>query len=176
MTHELISEGYDLIDEVELKDGWREGFARVVGPKGEFRVQALRHINAPGLIVTSCSFGLFEVSHAHTGRRVVGHFERLGNAALCLADLSLCCDWSQSYETIKDQLEAHGAESCGLPMSEASVTSGGVKREMTKREMFESSRNWMLQDEFPWESGDEDPFDIASHRLSQKVPHRAERR
>lgn len=160
------SEPYALADEQPLDKGWFVGKTKVIGPRGEWMADAIRHVNAPGLVVTSCSFGLFEVTHALTGFRVVGHFERMGNACARLASLSRCADWTQPHETIKAQLEEHGGEDAE-PMSDACyVISGGVKRAMNKRELWESCTNWILQDEFPWESSDEDPFEIATRRLN----------
>lgn len=157
---------YALVDEQALDGGWWVGKATVVGPRGERLVDAMRHEQAPGLIVTSCSFGLFEVTHAATGKRVIGHFERMGNAAGRLASLSKCVDWSQPHETILSQLATHGDEPAAPLSDDCYVISNGEKRAMTKRELFESSINWILADEFPWESSEDDPFEIATRELN----------
>lgn len=137
-------------DNVWDRGGWRQLTVGITGPGGAHLVRGLVHPAAPGLAVTeNPSVGWFTVTHTATGRKVAGPYERAANGMLALAQLSRLANWTApDGATISAEITAHGDEPAGIP--DCTVTSGGVTRPMTKREVFDFVRATWLS-EFPWE-------------------------
>lgn len=130
---------------------------------GPMSVPGLAHPEFPGLAITMLAFGWFTLTHRATGRKILGPFERAGSCALELVQWGACFDWSEGAPTIGAQLETCGDDP--VPFSGATMTGGGEKRPMTKREMVQCRP--ILGDEFPWESNSDGPWAHAERAIGE---------
>ncbi len=99
--------------------------------------------------VTMTQFGLFEVTHIQSGKRIIGSFERSVNAHIAMLQLQLALnelgvDSSLDTETFVAEVAAKDSvcESLGMSLFDW----------IRLHKMTQS-----LSGEFPWEGGDEGP-------------------
>lgn len=144
---------------------WERGTLTIPTTGGDETVEVLTHPLVPGLAVQHYPFGSFAVTHVQTGKKVAGPWQRYGNALCEAVRLSLCLDFRGNADSIAEQVKARRDEP--VPFSEATSTSGGVTRPLTIGEYLQLGRGWLACDEFPWESGDEDPGVKAQELLAQ---------
>lgn len=135
---------------------------------GARSVRALASDYIPGLAVTHHPFGRFSVTHAATGLLVAGPYQRYGNAVLAMVDLGSIIDWTDDRDGLARQLIAKADEPVRFPG--ATVTTQDGVRPMTVREYRDSLRSEFPDDEFPWESSDEDPVNMALHHARLLYP------
>jgi hypothetical protein len=117
-------------------------------------VPGLTHKATPGLAVTMNPFGVFQVTHIKTGRKLCNNYERAANALLVMSQWALVADMKgKSWEALNQSgcadliTEASADE---VPFDGCTSTSQGVTRKMTVGEWFQHQR-MPLFDEFPWE-------------------------
>src|SRR6185312_1140177 len=104
---------------------------QVACKEGERTVPGLVHANVCGLAVTMTNFGLFEVTHTLSGRRVGNcGYQRFGSACLHAVRLSLIADWTQDGAAVVAEITAHGDEP--VPFSGCTTTAQGATRPMSK--------------------------------------------
>ena len=153
--------------------GLSEIAVQVTSPVGVTRnVPGLTHRATPGLAVTMLPFGVFQVTHINTGRKLCGNYERAGTALLAMSHWALIADmkgksWAALSQTGAAAL-IRDTDSEEVPFDGCTSTSQGVTRKMTVGEWFQHQRIPIF-DEFPWE--EVDPFELAVANLEKiKVP------
>lgn len=150
---------------------WTESKVKIATPKGEIEVPALVNALCPGLAVTMPDIGVFNVTHAATGKKLSRmSYERMWTAAYELVEWWMIgnaagMSWTDDdpaklYETLK----AHENED--VPFDGATSTSGGVTRKQTIKDWLVVTRTSLPFDEFPWE--EQHPSDFA-HKLLTKI-------
>lgn len=119
---------------------------------GSMTVPALKHKHCKHLCVTMPSFGLFEITHIASGRKVCGNYERAGNAmadmlALSIAFIRIGVSDDATYEDLKQAIK----------QSDIVIDELG----MTIPQYITLNR---LVNEFPWETYEESPFKLVDDR------------
>jgi hypothetical protein len=153
-------------NDTPLDPVFTQGTVEIVGEMGRFQVPAITMPEVPGLAVTMCRFGLFEVTHVPTGRRMPGgRWERHGTALLDFAQWALLgrllgIDYATaSAEALGAALRAHAAHP--VPFPGATATRGGITRPMTVAEWMQHQRAAAtfsaVTGDFPWEAPDDAP-------------------
>lgn len=148
---------------------WEDKNIEIHTKGGRETVKGLVNELCPGLAVTMNVFGIFDITHVASGLTVTKGYERMWNAALGIVQLSFCADWTKD---VKDILAALTDEPCGISVDHCSITSQGVTRPMTKKEMVDSIRRQQMMDEFPWE-GEDAPTYAAQELLEELVAIRS---
>lgn len=151
--------------EVEL---WDTAEVTIATKKGDTKDRGLVHPRAPGLAVTMAAFGTFDVTHVASGMIVAKGYQRVGSACAVLAALAPCADWRLPATELLADLKAHRDEPANVPRW--TITAKGVNRPQTKGEIVQGARNHHFFDEFPWESGADDPMNHAMDILATLPP------
>lgn len=151
-----------------------DGTAKIATPDGLKEVPGVCHSNAPGLLVTMASFGLFEVTHERTGMRMSARYERASSAMLVLAQFAAIgsaygVDYTKDRDELVSALKACAAKP--VPFKGSAVTDAAGTRPSTCGSWLQWERDPAHQvvGEFPWESPNEDPGNIA-HALLNALP------
>ncbi|KAE8545395.1 hypothetical protein [Marinobacter nauticus] len=160
-------------EKTEYQYGLSEITVQIPAPDGVTRtVPGLKHDSAPGLAVTMLPFGVFQVTHINTGRKLCNTYERAGSALLIMSQWALIAhmkgkSWAALSQSGAADLISETADE-EVPFDDCTSTSQGVTRKMTVGEWFQHQR-MPLFDEFPWE--ERDPFELAIANLEKiEVP------
>lgn len=135
-------------------------------------VPGLAHEASPGLAVTMLPFGVFQVTHVNTGRKLCNNYQRAASALLAMSQWALIAhikgtSWADLGRTGSADLIGE-VSSEEVPFAGCTSTSQGVTRKMTVGEWFQHQRIPIF-DEFPWE--EVDPFELAIANLEKiEVP------
>ncbi|RKR79221.1 hypothetical protein [Marinobacter nauticus] len=161
---ETIEQDTDGLTEIEIEIPVVSGERKMV--------PALIHQSCPGLAVTMIPFGVFQVTHINTGRKLCRLYQRTSSALLAMSQWALIAhmkgkSWAAlSQSGAADLLNETADEE--VPFDDCTSTSQGVTRKMTVSEWFQHLR-MPLFDEFPWE--ETDPFELAISNLEKiEVP------
>lgn len=126
--------------------------------KGSIEVPGLIHPNCPGLAVTMCGFGVFEVTHINSGESMTGRHERMGSALLLLSEFhkiakAYSFDWSElSKDQAIEKINELGDQP--VPFEGSTSTSNGITEPMKIIEWMRTIRMYSFESffgEFPWE-------------------------
>jgi len=158
---------------IDYQYGLSEITVQIPAPDGVTRtVPGLTHKSSPGLAVTMLPFGVFQVTHISTGRKLCNNYQRASTALLAMSQWALIADFkSTSWADLgltgsADLISEVSSEE--VPFDGCTSTSQGVTRKMTVGEWFRSHR-LPIFDEFPWE--EVDPFELAISNLEKiEVP------
>lgn len=120
--------------------------------KGMIKVPCYFHENVKDLCVTMCEFGVFEVTHVETGRKIIGGFERACNAAVMMLRFQIAAnevgiDFSGGMEFIKNQI-SEAKDFKHESLSGMSI----IEAVNLHKQVFP------LTGEFPWENDEDSPF------------------
>lgn len=123
----------------------------VITPNGLIQVPSMEVEGCPGLAVTSCVFGLFEVTHVKSGRRIIGGYERAVNAMCTMIEIYLGMKESEIDPTL-------GMEELQQSMIKSEVKCK-ILGNMTVMEHINIIKPIMgFSGEFPWEGDEDSPF------------------
>lgn len=149
----------------------RENIKINTAAKGEIIVPALTHPNAPGLAVTMCDFGVFEVTHIPSGFRMTGRHERMGSALLLLSQFSkIAKAYSFSWADLNKEQSASKINELGddpVPFDGFTSTCNGETKPGLIKEWLRTLNMYTFDSifgEFPWEESN--PLDDAIANLS----------
>ena len=135
-------------------------------------VPGLTHKASPGLAVTMLPFGVFQVTHVNTGRKLCNNYQRAASALLAMSQWALIAhirgaSWADLGPTGAADLVTELSREA-VPFDGCTSISKGVTRKMTVGEWFQHQRIPIF-DEFPWE--EVDPFELAIANLEKiEVP------
>lgn len=119
--------------------------------QGEHDVAVHYEDNCNNLCVTMTHFGVFEITHKHSGRKLYGGFERASSATSEMLKLELCLtecgiDQPLSMQMIQDSINSNRTKFSRLG-------------DMTIIEYIRLCTNLgKIANEFPWETYEESPF------------------
>ena len=139
---------------------------------GTRAIPGLTHKACPGLAVTMNPFGVFQVTHINTGRKLCNNYERAASALLAMSRWALIAhmkgkSWFALSQSGAADLISETADE-EVPFDGCITISKGVTRKMTVGEWFQHQRIPIF-DEFPWE--ETDPFELAISNLEKiEVP------
>ncbi|MCK7547172.1 hypothetical protein ACFQGA_09460 [Marinobacter koreensis] len=149
--------------------GLSEITVQLTMPGGDLRiVPGLTHKACSGLAVTMLPFGVFQVTHIGTGRKLCHNYERASSALLAMSQWALIADiagksWADLGQTgAADLITELNSEE--VPFDGCTSTSKAGTRKMNVGEWFRSHRIPIF-DEFPWE--EIDPFEAAISNLEK---------
>lgn len=124
---------------------------KVITPNGLIQVPSVEVEGCIGLAVTSCVFGLFEVTHIKSGRRIIGGYERAVNAMCTMIEIYLGMKESEIDPTL-------GMEELKQAMIKSEVKCK-ILGDMTVMEHINIIKPIMgFSGEFPWEGDEDSPF------------------
>ena len=124
----------------------------VVTDKGQLDVPAIVLDECPGLAVTMSNFGLFEVTHGKSGRKLSAKYERAINAVVSMMQIQVALneinvsadlDEGEFKEAAKSQSGFQHKELGGMSIIESVRFSTGLGD---------------IASEFPWEGPDDGPY------------------
>ncbi len=124
---------------------------KVATKDGDRYAPGLTLPECPGLAVTACAFGRFEITHLPTGTRVSsGNYERCDNAILDMCRLTLIAKtygFSWEEKDLRDRIKEHGKKP--VPFNGATITDAAGERPLPVQ-------NWIfnLRSALPWGSID----------------------
>jgi hypothetical protein len=123
----------------------------VITPNGPILVPSVEVEGCSGLAVTSCVFGLFEVTHVKSGRRIIGGYERAVNAMCTMIEIYLGMKESEIDPTL-------GMEELQQAMIKSEVKCK-ILGNMTVMEHINIIKPIMgFSGEFPLEGDEDSPF------------------
>ncbi|EOH0514094.1 hypothetical protein ACNPDE_002095 [Vibrio fluvialis] len=124
----------------------------VITQNGPIHVPSVEVEGCPGLAVTSCVFGLFEVTHIKSGQRIIGGYERAVNAMCTMIEIYLGMKESGIDPTL-------GMEELQQAMIKSEVKCK-ILGNMTVMEHVNILNPIMVgySGEFPWEGDEDSPF------------------
>jgi len=147
-------------DQIEHTDSthWGETSVDVTLQSGPKSVRAATHDLAPGLAVTMCGFGWFEVTTQATGNKISARYERFASAARDMLQAALMAKtYGFRWEDVKhgSDLEPHFGKP--VPFDGYYTISDGEKKPLTFKDWIVTMNGGLSDDEFPWE--EEGPWD-----------------